>query len=190
MHESRMAHEVWQVIKDQDWVLTAGTLKNWALKIWDFDAPYRHPGRELGTATQIGISLGVALAHKGGGKLVVDLQPDGDLLYVASSLWTAVHHELPMLIVLLNNKAYYTDFWLTKLMAEQRGRSSERAEIGNDIDNPVPDYVKIAESYGAKGIGPITEPDQLGTALKEAVTMLKDSKTPVLVDVATERSRG
>jgi benzoylformate decarboxylase/acetolactate synthase-1/2/3 large subunit len=42
-----------------------------ALWLWDFDAPYRHPGRSLGTATQIGISLGVALAHRGTGRLVV-----------------------------------------------------------------------------------------------------------------------
>ena len=35
------------------WVLTAGTLDEWARKLWDFDLPYRHPGRSLGTATQI-----------------------------------------------------------------------------------------------------------------------------------------
>ena len=33
-------------------------------KLWDFDKPYRHPGVELGTSTQIGISLGVAMARK------------------------------------------------------------------------------------------------------------------------------
>ncbi|MCZ6906567.1 MAG: thiamine pyrophosphate-binding protein, partial [Deltaproteobacteria bacterium] len=61
MTESRLAHEVWQVIKDEDWVLTANTLKEWVHKIWDFDKPYRHVGRELGTGTQIGMSIGVAL---------------------------------------------------------------------------------------------------------------------------------
>ena len=68
MTEARLAHEVWQVIKDEDWVLTANTLKEWVHKIWDFDKPYRHVGRELGTGTQIGMSIGVALAHKGTGK--------------------------------------------------------------------------------------------------------------------------
>ncbi|MGH8739755.1 MAG: thiamine pyrophosphate-binding protein, partial [Burkholderiales bacterium] len=33
----RLATEVWDAIKDQDWVLTAGTLDEWARKIWDFD---------------------------------------------------------------------------------------------------------------------------------------------------------
>ena len=44
-------------------------------KVWDFDKPYRHLGRELGTGTQIGMSIGVALAYKGTGKLVVDFSP-------------------------------------------------------------------------------------------------------------------
>jgi acetolactate synthase-1/2/3 large subunit len=58
----RLATEVWNAIKDEDWVLSANTLEDWTRKIWDFDRPYRHPGKSLGTATQIGISLGVALA--------------------------------------------------------------------------------------------------------------------------------
>ena len=79
----RLATEVWNAIKDEDWVLTANTLEEWTRKLWDFDRPYRHPGKSLGTATQIGISLGVALAHRGDGRLVVDLQPDGDLMFDA-----------------------------------------------------------------------------------------------------------
>ena len=65
----RLALEVWRAIKDEDWVLSAGTLHQWARKLWNFDRPYRHAGRELGTGTQIGISLGVALAHKGSGQI-------------------------------------------------------------------------------------------------------------------------
>ena len=61
---SRLAMEVWDVIKDEDWVLTANELKHQVRKLWDFDKPYRHPGVELGTSTQIGISLGVALANR------------------------------------------------------------------------------------------------------------------------------
>ena len=53
MTEARLAHAAWQVIKDEDWVLTANTLKEWVHKVWDFDKPYRHLGRELGTGTQI-----------------------------------------------------------------------------------------------------------------------------------------
>ena len=55
--------------------ITANTLKNGVRKLWDFDKPYRHPGQDLGTSTQIGISLGVALANRDKKRLVVDIQP-------------------------------------------------------------------------------------------------------------------
>ena len=70
--------EIWDVIKDEDWVLTANKLKHQVRKLWDFDRPYRHPGRELGTATQIGMSLGVALAHKGTGRIRSDPRRSAD----------------------------------------------------------------------------------------------------------------
>ncbi len=63
----RLAMEVWEVIKDEDWVLTANNLKQEVRKLWDFDKPYRHPGVELGTSTQIGMSLGVAHGLQGEG---------------------------------------------------------------------------------------------------------------------------
>jgi acetolactate synthase I/II/III large subunit len=44
MTESRLAHELWQVIQGEDWVLTANTLKEWVHKVWDFNQPYRHVG--------------------------------------------------------------------------------------------------------------------------------------------------
>src|SRR5207247_9455969 len=104
---ARLAIEIWEVIKNEDWVLTANTLKQQVRKLWDFDKPYRHPGVELGTSTQIGISLGVALAHKGTGRVVVDIQPDGDLMFDAGALWVAAKYEIPMLVVMHNNRAYY-----------------------------------------------------------------------------------
>ena len=108
-------------------MLTAGTLDEWARIVWDFDKPYRHPGKSLGTATQIGISLGVALAHRGKGRLVVDLQPDGDLMFDAGALWVAAKHRIPMLVVMYNNRAYYNDWEHQIRMAKLRGTPVERA---------------------------------------------------------------
>jgi thiamine pyrophosphate-dependent acetolactate synthase large subunit-like protein len=138
MHESRMAAEVWKAIEGEDWVLTAGTLKTWALRTWNFDKPYRHPGRELGTATQIGMSLGVALAHKGSGKLVVDLQPDGDLMYDLGALWVAAKYEIPILVVMYNNRAYFNDWAHQIQIAENRGTDVGRANIGMDLADRSP----------------------------------------------------
>lgn len=184
MTTGRLALEVWEAIKDEDWVLTAGTLKDWTRKLWTFDAPYRHAGNELGTATQIGISLGVALGHKGSGRLVVDLQPDGDLMFDAGALWIAAKYQIPMLVVMFNNRAYYNDWEHQLRMARQRGTPPARANIGMDMRGPSPDFARLAQSMGWYAEGPIQEPTELGPALRRAIAEVKAGR-PALVDALT-----
>ena len=182
----RLASEVWEAIKHEDWVLTAGTFRSWARKLWDFDRPYRHPGKPLGTATQIGMSLGVALAHKGSGRLVVDLQPDGDLMFDAGALWVAAKHRIPMLVVMFNNRAYYNDWEHQIRMARQRGTPEERAHIGMDLSGPEPDFAALAKSMGWYAEGPIENGDDVGPALGRAIEQVK-AGTPALLDTITQR---
>jgi len=182
----RLAHEVWEAIKHEDWVLTAGTLEDWTRKLWDFDQPYRHPGKSLGTATQIGMSLGVALAHRDAGRLVVDLQPDGDLMFDAGALWVAVKHKIPMLIVMYNNRAYYNDWEHQIRMARQRGTPIERAHIGMDLEEPVVDFAGLAKSMGWYAEGPIEHGKDVGPALKRAIARVKAGQ-PALLDTITQK---
>jgi acetolactate synthase-1/2/3 large subunit len=144
----RLALEVWRAIKDEDRVLSAGTLHGWARKLWNFDRSYRHAGRKLGTGTQIGTSLGVALANKGTGRLVVDLQPDGDLMYDAGALWIAAKYQIPLLIVMYNNRACYNDWNHQIVVARTRGTDPNRAHIGMDLFGPAPDFTGLARSMG------------------------------------------
>ena len=182
MTEARMAHEIWDVIKDEDWVLTAGTLKDWVQKVWDFDEPYRHPGRELGTGSQIGMSIGTALAHRGSGRLVVDLQPDGDLMFDLGALWVPVKYDIPMLVVMYNNRAYYNDWAHQIHMAHKRGTDVARASIGMDLEGPEPDFAPIAQGLGWYAEGPIAEPGDVAPAVRRAIQRVK-AGTPALVDV-------
>jgi acetolactate synthase-1/2/3 large subunit len=182
----RLASEVWDAIKGEDWVLTAGTLDDWARKIWDFDKPYRHPGRSLGTATQIGISLGVALAHREAGRLVVDLQPDGDLMFDAGALWVATKHRIPLLVVMYNNRAYYNDWEHQIRMAKLRGTPLERAHIGMDLVDPAPDFAVMAKSMGWYAEGPIDQPAEIPAALKRAIKRVKAGQ-PALLDTITQK---
>jgi acetolactate synthase-1/2/3 large subunit len=182
----RLAAEVWEAIKDQDWVLSAGTLEHWTRKLWDFDKPYRHPGRSLGTATQFGISIGVALAHRDQKRLVVDMQPDGDLMYDAGALWTVAKHRIPMLVVMYNNRAYYNDWEHQIRMAKVRGTPVERAHIGMDMDDPAPDFAAMARSMGWYAEGPIDSPDGLGAALERAIAEVKAGR-PALLDTVTQK---
>jgi benzoylformate decarboxylase/acetolactate synthase-1/2/3 large subunit len=180
---SRLAAEVWEVVKDYDWVLTAGTASDQAPRVWDFDRPYRHPGRSLGTATQIGISIGVALAYKGTDKLVVDLQPDGDLMFDLGALWIAAYHRIPMLAVMFNNRAYYNDWEHQERIARHRGTDVARAYIGMEIDGPAPDFAAVARALGWHGEGPIEDPEQVQAAVRRAAEVVMTERRPALVDV-------
>jgi benzoylformate decarboxylase/acetolactate synthase-1/2/3 large subunit len=183
---SRLATEVWAVVQDYDWVLTAGTASGWAPKIWDFDREYRHPGASLGTATQIGISIGVALAHRGSGRLVVDLQPDGDLMFDLGALWIAAYHRIPMLVVMFNNRAYYNDWEHQERIARARATDVSRAYIGMEIDKPAPDFAATARALGWFGEGPVEDPEQVQTAVRRAADVVLQDGRPALVDVVCQ----
>ena len=182
----RLASEVWDAIKGEDWVLTANTLEEWTRKLWDFDRPYRHPGRSLGTATQFGISLGVALAHRDKKRLVVDIQPDGDLMFDAGAMWVAAKHRIPLLVVMYNNRAYYNDWEHQIRMAKLRGTPVERAHIGMDMSDPDPDFASMAKSMGWYAEGPIDKPKDVAAALKRAIAKVKAGQ-PALLDTITQK---
>ncbi len=182
----RLASEVWQAIRNEDWVLSANTLEDWTRMLWDFDKPYRHPGKSLGTSTQIGVSLGVALAHRDQGRLVVDMQPDGDLMFDAGALWVAAKHKIPMLAVMYNNRAYYNDWEHQLRMARQRGTPESRAYIGMDLDDPAPDYAGLARAMGWYAEGPIDKPGDVAAALRRAIAKVKAGQ-PALIDTITQK---
>jgi benzoylformate decarboxylase/acetolactate synthase-1/2/3 large subunit len=183
---SRLAAEVWEVVREHDWVLTAGTASGWAPKLWDFDREYRHPGASLGTATQIGMSIGVALAHKGTGRLVVDLQPDGDLMFDLGALWIASYHRIPLLTVMFNNRAYYNDWEHQERIAGARGTDESRAYIGMEIDKPAPDFAAVARAMGWFGEGPIDDPNAVQAAVRRAADVVATEGRPALVDVVCQ----
>ena len=182
----RLASEVWDAIKDEDWVLSAGTLGGWTRKLWDFDKPYRHPGRSLGTATQFGISIGVALAHRDEKRLVVDMQPDGDLMFDAGAMWVVAKHRIPMIVVMYNNRAYYNDWEHQIRMAKLRDTPIERAYIGMDLDDPAPDFAAMARSMGWYAEGPLESPEGLADALTRAIARVKAGQ-PALLDTITQK---
>ena len=183
----RLASEIWSVVKNDDWVLTANTLEDWALRLWDMDGPARHPGRSFGTATQISVSLGVGLAYRGTDKLVVDVQPDGDLMYDPGALWTAGNSRIPILAVMYNNRAYYNDFEHQIRIAQHRATPVENARVGQEIDAPAPDFAAMARSMGWYAEGPITDPDEAGPAIERAAADVREKRMPALVDTVVRR---
>jgi thiamine pyrophosphate-dependent acetolactate synthase large subunit-like protein len=183
---SVLAAEVWEVIKDEDWILANGTGKGWARRLWDW-RPERTYGGSGGAGLGYGLAaaLGVTLAHRGSGKLCVNLQADGDLLYAVSGLYTAAHHRLPLLTVMFNNRSYGNDEEHQEVVAKARGRPVENKVVGIRIDDPAPDFARIAQGFGIHAEGPIDTVEALGPALRRALRIVKDERRPALVDVLT-----
>lgn len=189
MPPARMVWEVGQALRGKDWVLTGNTVLDWARKLWDFDQPYRHAGKHLGTGTQIGVALGVALAYRGTGKLVVDLQPDGDLLYDPSALWTASKNKIPLLIVMYNNRAYNNSWDHQYRISGWRGRTRDNVPIGTEIDGPAVDFAALARAQGWYAEGPFECGDDLPAALQRAIRIVEAEGKPALVDAVTQKGK-
>ena len=134
----------------------------------------------------MGASLGVALAHRGSERLCVNLQADGDFLYTPSALWTAAHHDIPLLTVIVNNRSYYNSEEHALVMARHRDRPTSRAGIGVRLDEPAVDFARMAESYGLAGFGLVEDPAELAPVLDRAIQVVKKEKRLALVDVLTQ----
>jgi thiamine pyrophosphate-dependent acetolactate synthase large subunit-like protein len=184
---SRLYSEMGVLLKNEDWVLTHGTSsgkENLFLPAAKFNQILgKYKGGGLGYG--LPASLGAALALKGAGKLCVDLQPDGDLLFTISALWTAAHYKIPLLIVVCSNRSYYNDEEHQERMAQARGRPVENKVVGIRIEDPAVDFAANARSYGVWSVGPITEPKDLRKALSDALKVVKEGK-PALVDVVCQ----
>ncbi len=184
---ARLASELWGVIKDEDWVLVNRNLRGWTRRLWDWTTTTPYVGAHMGGGVGYGIghSIGAALAL-GKTQLCIDIQPDGDLLYTPSALWTAAHHRIPLLIVMYNNRSYYNDEEHQILMAKARGRPEENAHIGQRMDNPAVDFAGMARSFGLEAWGPIEDPADIRPALERAMRYVLKERKAALVDVFTQ----
>jgi acetolactate synthase I/II/III large subunit len=187
---ARLSAELWNQIKNEDWALVSselGFVSNWPLRLWNFDKPYQFLGGSGGAGVGYGApaSVGAALAHKKHGRLTVAIQNDGDLMYAPGVLWTAAHHRIPLLSVMHNNRAYHQEVMHVQRMALRHNRDVTRAGIGTTLEDPNIDYSKIAQGMGIAGEGPISDPKDLGPALKRGVEAVRRGE-PALVDVVTQ----
>jgi acetolactate synthase-1/2/3 large subunit len=184
---TRIYAEIVEALKNEDWVLTNGTSQgkeNFYLPAAKFNQILgKYKGGGLGYGMPA--SLGAALAHKDSGKLCINIQPDGDLLFTVSALWTAVHHQIPLLSIVCSNRSYFNDEEHQERIAVVRNRPVENKTIGIRIEDPNVDFGAMARTYGCWGAGPITEPKDLIKTLREAVKVVKSGK-PALVDVVCQ----
>ena len=78
----------------------------------------------MASATERRPLSGAALANKKHGRLSVNIQCDGDLNYAPGVLWTAAHHQIPLLSIMHNNRAYHQELMYVEDMAARAQRGS------------------------------------------------------------------
>lgn len=123
-------------------------------------------------------SMGIALPGAIGAKLaspnapVICITGDGGVLMNISELETAKRLGLSLIIIVLNNSSL--------LLEEQMMQEKFNHSFGTDFGNP--DFVRLAESFGAKGVRP-TLLNEFEQVLKEA---LNQTNEITLIDVIQE----
>jgi acetolactate synthase I/II/III large subunit len=186
---ARLCAEVWAQVKDQDWSLVSATtfVSRWPQRLWDFDKHYQYLGNAGGYGVGYGApaAVGAALANRKYGRLTVNIQNDGDLMYAPGVLWTAAHHGIPMLNIMHNNRAYHQEVMQGQIMADRHSRGIENCGTGTTITAPNIDFAKLAQSMGMFGEGPISDPKELGPAIRRALDVVKHGE-PALLDVVTQ----
>jgi thiamine pyrophosphate-dependent acetolactate synthase large subunit-like protein len=187
---ARVSMELWNQIRHEDWSLVSETVpffSGWPLRLWDMSKPYHYLGGHgaYGIGYGAPAAVGAALANRRHGRLTVNIQCDGDLNYAPSVLWTAAHHRIPILNIMHNNRAYHQELMFLTDMAARANRGIDTARIGTGIDDPNIDYATLAKAYGIFSIGPISNPNDLGPAIKRAIEVVKRGE-PALIDVITQ----
>jgi len=187
---SGLTQVAWEAVSDQDWVLafpgySSRGINSWVRRLWKISSFHQYPGRGEGTGTGTGQAIGVALANRG--RICLDLQPDGDLLYSASALWTVANLEVPLLIVMLNDRSYHNDEEHNKFISEERCRSLESTRTGIKLESPEVDYALLARSFGIEASDRVDNAIEFREQLSKGVSVVEAGR-PYLIDVAIQSS--
>jgi len=180
---ARLSAELWEVARDKDWAIVGGNPG----RLWNVEKEYQTlvGGGAAGVGSGLPTSVGAALAHRKHGRFCVSIQNDGDFMYAPGAIWTAAHHRIPLLSVMHNNRAYHQEVMHIQRMANRHQRGITNAGIGTKIENPNIDYAMMAKGMGIFAEGPITDPKDLGPALRRASDAVMRGEM-ALVDVVTQ----
>jgi len=146
-----------------------GQHQMWAAQFFGFEEPHRWmTSGGLGTMGYgLPAALGVQVAHRD--SLVIDIAGDASVQMTIQEMSSAVQHELPIKIFILNNQ--YMG------MVRQWQQLLHGNRLSHSYTEAMPDFVKLAEAYGAVGMRAI-KPADLDGALQEMIKV----KKPVLFD--------
>ena len=146
-----------------------GQHQMWAAQHFHFDQPNRWmTSGGLGTMGYgLPAALGVQAAHPDA--LVIDIAGDASVQMTMQEMSTAVQHDLPVKIFILNN-AYLG-------MVRQWQELLHGGRYSHSYSDSLPDFVKLADAYGCVGLR-ATTPAELDAKIREMIEV----RRPVLFD--------
>jgi acetolactate synthase-1/2/3 large subunit len=154
-----------------------GQNQMWAAQFYRFNRP-NHFITSGGLGTMgFGLPAAIGAQIACPDKTVVDIAGDGSIQMNIQEMATAVQYDLPVKIVILNN-GYLG-------MVRQWQELFYKGRYSATRMNFAPDFVKLAEAYGAVGLR-ATRPEEVAPVLKEGLAV----RRPVIMDFVVEAEEG
>lgn len=142
-------------------------------------------GRTTGSALGwgVGAAIGVQLARPD--RQVVALQGDGGFLFSqAETLWTMARYEVPVIVVILNNRSYNGP--RNKVLRAGGRQARAGREMTSYLGSPDVDFARVAAGFGVAG-ETVTKPGEVRPALERAVRSSREGR-PYLIDAVVGRT--
>lgn len=184
--QGSLAHAVAKAARGYDYLIANGSLRGWTRAAFRPASPRHFLGITEGAGLGYGLpaAIGAAYGMRESGRLVIDLQGDGDLAYVPQALWTLAHLEVGLLIVVDTNRQYAQDANHQRSIAASRGRIVRATMEGIDLVDPPIKVADLARSLGVEAEGPIDNVRDLSAALDRGVAAASTGR-PYLLEVET-----
>ncbi|HJQ59082.1 MAG TPA: thiamine pyrophosphate-binding protein [Vineibacter sp.] len=152
-------------------------------RTFDFKAPGDYySGRGGGIGQGLAGALGAKLGHPD--RPVVAISGDGSAMYSIQALWTAAHHQLAIVFVILANREYRVLKHNLDTYRQRFGELVNHPYPHMDLTKPELGFVDIARGLGVSG-ATVTKPDELRVAIERAFA----AGGPQLVEVVIEGKR-
>ena len=182
-HPGDVGAELSRALADGPFLVANGWLSGWARRTLGL-VPGQMLGRSGGEGLGYGpgASIGAALARRDDSPetVVVDLQGDGDLLYTPQALWTAAHHDIPLLMIVEANGTYERDVFHQRNVAGDRHRPNARVGPGLTFADPRIDIAGMARAQGCEAWDPPADLDELAAVLSKAVAATRQGAVAVV----------
>lgn len=185
MFQNQVIYELGKSLKKEKYLLTnLGSYGNEEVirSSWNLTEESYHLGNSggAGLGYGLGASIGAAFGISDD-QFCVNIQSDGDFLFLPSGLWTLLRYQLPLIIVLINNFGYGNTRKHAFNISRERGYAC--LDSGSDLINPKLDYSAIAKGFGIQNIEKITDIGQIENTMKKVIEEVKKQRKPYFVEI-------